>query len=109
QVAQIASVLRAVSPAEPAVLLGDLNATDGSAVARALRTAGFRDAFEGAGVPPAPTSPAERPQVRIDWIWLRGYTAIDARVSDAPGSDHRLVTATLRATERTAVTLRVSR
>jgi endonuclease/exonuclease/phosphatase (EEP) superfamily protein YafD len=69
-----------------------------------LRAAGFRDAFESAGVEPAPTAPAERPDTRIDWVWLRGHTALDAQVSDAPGSDHRLVAATVRVVESSATT-----
>lgn len=96
QAVQLRALLDA-SPDAPAVLLGDLNADDASAVARALRAAGFHDAFESAGVRPLPTSPAERPQTRIDWIWLRGYTAVHAAVAGGPGSDHRLVVAAIRA------------
>ena len=91
------TVLAAAPRNAPAVLLGDLNADDASAVASALRAAGFHDAFESAGVRPLPTAPAERPDTRIDWIWLRGYTALDAAVSAGPGSDHRLVVAAIRA------------
>ncbi|HEX7120257.1 MAG TPA: hypothetical protein VF212_15790, partial [Longimicrobiales bacterium] len=57
---------------------------------------GFRDAFELAGAAPAPTSPAIVPTERIDWIWLRGYDAVEARVLDSTASDHRLVVATVR-------------
>jgi endonuclease/exonuclease/phosphatase family metal-dependent hydrolase len=97
QMVQLRAVLEASPGDVPAVLLGDLNADDVSAVARALRAAGFRDAFESADIRPLPTAPAERPDTRIDWIWLRGYTAVDASVSAGPGSDHRLVVAAIRA------------
>jgi endonuclease/exonuclease/phosphatase family metal-dependent hydrolase len=97
QVTQLRALLETLPADAAAVLVGDLNASDGSAVARALHAAGFRDAFELADRAPAPTAPAARPTNRIDWIWLRGYTAEDAAVSDGPGSDHRLVVAAIRA------------
>lgn len=89
---QIAGVLDAAG-AGPAIIAGDLNAGPGGNVVRRLEEAGFRDAFELAGVPPAPTSPAIVPVERIDWIWLRGYDAVDARVLESTASDHRLVVA----------------
>jgi endonuclease/exonuclease/phosphatase (EEP) superfamily protein YafD len=65
-------------------------------VARALRAAGFSDAFELAGLPAPPTSPASQPRERIDWIWVRGYDVTEAEVSSGGGSDHRLVAARVR-------------
>ncbi|HEX6938874.1 MAG TPA: endonuclease/exonuclease/phosphatase family protein, partial [Longimicrobiales bacterium] len=83
--AQTAGVLDAAG-AGPAILAGDLNAGPDSDVARRLAAAGFRDAFELAGAAPAPTSPAIVPTERIDWIWLRGYDAVEARVLDSTAS-----------------------
>ncbi len=92
--AEVAAMLRHISPG-PAVLLGDLNAGDGSAVAAALAAAGFVDAFRLAGLPAPPTAPARRPARRIDWIWVRGLTARDPRVLPMAASDHRPVAATV--------------
>lgn len=94
QVVQIDGVLETAG-AGPAILAGDLNAGPDSDVTRQLRDAGFRDAFELAGVPPEPTSPAIVPEERIDWIWLRGYGAVEARVFESAASDHRLVVSTV--------------
>ena len=96
QSAQIEAALRGLTPSGATVLMGDLNAEGASGVANALRAAGFRDAFEIAGSPPAPTSPAGRPTTRIDWIWVRGASVSAAEVSADPGSDHRLVAATIQ-------------
>lgn len=95
QEAQTAAALAWIG-AGRAVLAGDLNAGPGSHVARRLEAAGFRDAFDLAGAPSAPTAPARAPRERIDWIWIRGYVAVGARVLSAAPSDHRLVVATLR-------------
>lgn len=78
-----------------AIFLGDLNAGPDSHVARTLRQAGFRDAFEVTGSPGEPTWPASRPARRIDWIWVRGWPVGGAMVSPGAGSDHRLVWASI--------------
>lgn len=78
-----------------AVLLGDLNSEEGSVVVDLLAQAGFHDVFRDTGRP-APTFPATNPSVRIDWIWVRGLRAEEARVIDAAHSDHRAVLATLQ-------------
>jgi endonuclease/exonuclease/phosphatase family metal-dependent hydrolase len=96
QKVQLTAALGMISATEPAVLMGDLNATGESQVARALQAAGFRDAFLLAGAPPEPTAPADRPVRRIDWIWVRGLMVDGATVSMGPGSDHRLVAASIR-------------
>jgi len=96
QAVQTTGVLEAAGTG-PSILAGDLNAGPDSDVARRLREAGFRDAFELAGAPPAPTSPAIMPVERIDWIWVRGYDAVEARVFESTASDHRLVVTRVRA------------
>ncbi|HUG39364.1 MAG TPA: endonuclease/exonuclease/phosphatase family protein [Longimicrobiales bacterium] len=92
---QLAAALDHV-PAGRAVLLGDLNAEPGSPETATLRAAGFVDAFELAGAEAGGTWPAREPQMRIDWVWLRGIHAVAAEVLEAPPSDHRLVVATLQ-------------
>lgn len=92
---QVAATLARLRPG-PAVLTGDLNVEPGSEVTRRIEQAGFRDAFALAGAEPAPTAPARRPRMRIDWVWLRGYEATEARVLDHTASDHRLVLARLK-------------
>ncbi|MGH7551670.1 MAG: endonuclease/exonuclease/phosphatase family protein [Longimicrobiales bacterium] len=93
---QLAAALPSLTSSARSVLVGDLNAGPSSEVAVTLRNAGYRDAFELAGVTGEPTWPASRPAERIDWIWVRGYGVFDAVVSRGAGSDHRLVTARLR-------------
>jgi vancomycin resistance protein VanJ len=91
---QAQAVVAAIEPG-PAIFAGDLNAEEGGAVIAALEAAGFADAFSLAGVAGAPTWPAIVPEVRIDWIRVRGFGATSAAVSGARGYDHRLVSATI--------------
>ncbi|MBI4544456.1 MAG: endonuclease/exonuclease/phosphatase family protein [Gemmatimonadetes bacterium] len=95
QRAQVAGVLRFVERDGASVFAGDLNAGPGSEVVERLRAAGFRDAFELAGVAPAATAPAGEPRQRIDWIWIRGAAASHAAVLPHTASDHRLVVTTI--------------
>lgn len=74
-----------------ATLAGDLNATPGSNVYETLEHAGFIDPFIAGGFDPAPTHPAISPEVRIDYVWLRGMEPLGARVLDSIASDHRMV------------------
>src|SRR5690606_34520814 len=60
QAVQTTGVLEAAGTG-PSILAGDLNAGPDSDVARRLREAGFRDAFELAGPPPPATRAAPRP------------------------------------------------
>ena len=92
---QIRAALEAAGDGR-AIFLGDLNAEPGSPETLALAAAGFDDAFEVAGAAPAATWPAREPEVRIDWIWVRGVGALAAEVRDPHPSDHRMVVATLQ-------------
>lgn len=88
-------------PAEPGVLVGDLNATPDAPELRALRER-YSDAWELAGersdqagrfslhAGQGLTHPARRPRVRIDQVWASAGVAVrDARVLDGSGvSDH---------------------
>jgi endonuclease/exonuclease/phosphatase family metal-dependent hydrolase len=89
---QIEEALDFIGDRSPAVFGGDFNAVMGSPVTEAIEGAGFIDPFTELGIDPAPpTSPAINPESRIDFVWLRGISAIDAWVSESIASDHRMV------------------
>jgi endonuclease/exonuclease/phosphatase family metal-dependent hydrolase len=88
---QLTDALAFITGEGPAVLGGDFNSRPDSPVYRRLVEAGFSDPFVTGGFEPAPTSPSESPQERIDYVWTRGLSAVDARVLDSTASDHRLV------------------
>ena len=75
----------------PAVFGGDFNSRPDSPIYRRIVEAGFSDPFLASGFEPAPTSPAEGPKSRIDYVWMRGIRAVEARVLDSLASDHRMV------------------
>lgn len=82
----------------PAVLFGDFNdAPDSPAYATLTKVA--TDAWTVVGKDEGYTIPVETPRRRIDWILLRGLTAVDGQVIRTDGSDHLpvVVTATLGA------------
>jgi endonuclease/exonuclease/phosphatase (EEP) superfamily protein YafD len=65
-----------------------------------MQEAGFDDPFIVGGFDPAPTDPAEEPNKRIDYVWIRGpvlgpasagLVPTDARVLQSLASDHRMV------------------
>jgi len=101
QAAQLGALLRHAHTG-PAVLLGDLNADQGSATLALAHAAGFADAFHRAGAAPTPTYPARMPDARIDWILVRDLAVDSAAVRQPVGSDHRMVTATVRIPARQA-------
>ena len=74
-----------------AILGGDMNAEPDSPVYARMLQAGFEDPFVALGGEPPPTDPAINPHKRIDYVWVRGATPIEARVLDSLASDHRLV------------------
>jgi endonuclease/exonuclease/phosphatase family metal-dependent hydrolase len=79
--------------------MGDLNAEPGSREITMLRAAGLVDAFQaGGGTPPDElTYSSDRPERRIDYIWLSpdlAASGFDATTGTA--SDHRGVAATVR-------------
>jgi len=92
--AQIEAALRFIqetAPAGPATFGGDFNSTPDSPVYAAIAATGFTDPFVALGRDNPPTSPAINPEHRIDFVWLRGLTPIDAVVSASLASDHRMV------------------
>ena len=89
--AQLTDALEFVTREGPAVFGGDFNSTPDSPVYRRLVEAGFSDPFATGGFEPAPTSPSESPRERIDYVWIRGLSAVDAQVLESTASDHRMV------------------
>jgi endonuclease/exonuclease/phosphatase family metal-dependent hydrolase len=75
----------------PAIWGGDFNATPDSPVHARIAAAGFVDPFIELGLEPAFTDPADEPQKRIDFVWLRGLAPVDGQVLDSLASDHRMV------------------
>lgn len=67
----------------PVLLTGDLNAEDEPPLDK-IRANGFADTAAGAG----PTSPANDPSVRIDYVFAKVLAATGARVPAGGGSDH---------------------
>jgi endonuclease/exonuclease/phosphatase family metal-dependent hydrolase len=99
RLAQVPRLLELVAGRPATVLMGDLNAEPGSAEIGLLRAAGLTDAFTAAGGRPAdePTWPADRPDRRIDWIWVSGDLAAgEFAATTGRASDHRGIAVTVR-------------
>jgi endonuclease/exonuclease/phosphatase family metal-dependent hydrolase len=98
RLAQIPRLLEGVAGRPATVLLGDLNAEPGSREIALLREAGLTDAFQAAGgsADDEPTYSSDRPQRRIDYLWLsRDLRASDFDATTATASDHRGVMVTV--------------
>jgi endonuclease/exonuclease/phosphatase family metal-dependent hydrolase len=99
RLAQLPPLLAWVAGRPATVLAGDLNAEPDSAEIGLVRAAGLADAFVAGGGDPAdePTWPSDRPDRRIDYLWLSGDLAADGFAA-APGtaSDHRGIAVTVR-------------
>jgi endonuclease/exonuclease/phosphatase family metal-dependent hydrolase len=76
----------------PAAFGGDFNSTPDSPVYARIAAARFADPFAVLGLGSPPTDPAVNPTERIDFVWLRELTPLDARVLESTASDHRMVT-----------------
>ncbi|HEY6707078.1 MAG TPA: endonuclease/exonuclease/phosphatase family protein, partial [Actinomycetota bacterium] len=99
RLAQLPRLLEAVAEPEATVLMGDFNAEPGSAEIARVRAAGLTDAFVAAGGRPADerTWPSDRPDRRIDYIWLSaGLEASDFAATTSTASDHRGIAVTVR-------------
>ena len=75
----------------PAVFGGDFNSAPESPVYARIAGAGFVDPFVVLGLGSPPTDPAINPRERIDFVWQRDLTPVDAQVLESTASDHRLV------------------
>jgi endonuclease/exonuclease/phosphatase family metal-dependent hydrolase len=99
RLAQLPRLLDAVAGRPATVLMGDVNAEPGSAEVALVRRAGLTDAFTAGGGGPADelTWPSDRPNRRIDYIWLSGDLAATGFVATtSTASDHRGITVTVR-------------
>jgi endonuclease/exonuclease/phosphatase family metal-dependent hydrolase len=86
---QAAAVVRLWNRRERTVLMGDLNATPDAREMTLLKDAGLRDAFALAGQGNGLTYSSERPERRIDYIWVSpDLKARDFRVLPGKASDH---------------------
>ncbi len=92
--ARLASSVRKLSPA---MIVGDLNATENMDLCVLLRAAGLHDAFRAAGDGFGLTFPVQGkyrdlpipPVIRIDYVWHSdAYFCREARVLADAGSDH---------------------
>lgn len=87
-----------LSLAEPAILMGDMNADADDPLLAPLTTArGVRDALGEVWGEATPR--------RIDWIFVRGLDVLDAGLDEAGVSDHPLVWAELAFPERPTGTM----
>jgi endonuclease/exonuclease/phosphatase family metal-dependent hydrolase len=99
RLAQLPPLLERVAGQPATVLMGDLNSEPDSAEIALVRAAGFNDAFTAGngGRADELTWPSDRPNRRIDYIWLSGDLAASGFAA-APGtaSDHRGIAVTVR-------------
>jgi endonuclease/exonuclease/phosphatase family metal-dependent hydrolase len=98
RLAQLPRLLEAVPAPAGTVVMGDFNAEPGSAEIAHVRAAGLTDAFVAAGGRPADerTWPSDRPDRRIDYIWLSaGLEASDFAATTSTASDHRGIAVTV--------------
>lgn len=92
-------VLASVGGAEPALVIGDFNATAESPLLGVFRASAFRDAFEAVGSGLGLSFPEFRryrglpfpPLVRIDHAFVRGLQPTSADYLHGAGSDHRAI------------------
>ena len=99
RLAQLPRLLELAAGRPATVLLGDFNAEPGSAEIALVREAGLTDAFVagGGGRADELTWPSDRPQRRIDYLWLSPDLAASAfAATDGTASDHRGVAVTVR-------------
>jgi endonuclease/exonuclease/phosphatase family metal-dependent hydrolase len=99
RLAQLPPLLERVAGQPATVLMGDLNAEPDSAEIALVRAAGLSDAFTAGdgGRADELTWPSDRPDRRIDYIWLSGDLAASGFAA-VPGtaSDHRGIAVTVR-------------
>jgi endonuclease/exonuclease/phosphatase family metal-dependent hydrolase len=99
RLAQLPPLLAAAARRPATVLLGDLNAEPGSAEIAMVRRSGLVDAFAAGGGRPADelTWPSDRPERRIDYLWLSADLEADGfAATTGTASDHRGVAVTVR-------------
>lgn len=101
---EITALVELATIGGPALLMGDFNITDQSAIYPVLTGAGLKDSFREVGWGLGVTWPARLqppvawfvPLVRVDYIWYTDdFTAVSAWVEHHALSDHLAVTADL--------------
>ncbi len=86
---------------ENAVVMGDFNATPEAQEIETLRAAGLRDAFMLAGSGPGFTFSSDRPERRIDYIWVSpDLLAREFRTMPGQASDHLGIAVTVEREKR---------
>ena len=98
RLAQLRPLLERVAGQPATVLMGDFNAEPGSAEIALVRAAGLGDAFVagGGGRADELTWPSDRPDRRIDYIWLSaGLEATGFAATTSTASDHRGIAVTV--------------
>jgi endonuclease/exonuclease/phosphatase family metal-dependent hydrolase len=98
RLAQLPRLLELAAGRPATVLLGDFNAEPGSAEIGLVRGAGLTDAFVAGGGAQADelTWPSDRPERRIDYLWLSPDLAASGfAATDGTASDHRGVAVTV--------------
>jgi endonuclease/exonuclease/phosphatase family metal-dependent hydrolase len=99
RLAQLPRLLELAAGRPGTVLLGDFNAEPASAEIALVRAAGLTDAFAagGGGRADELTWPSDRPDRRIDYLWLSpDLAASEYAATDGTASDHRGVAVTVR-------------
>jgi endonuclease/exonuclease/phosphatase family metal-dependent hydrolase len=99
RLAQLPRLLELAAGRPGTVLLGDFNAEPASAEIALVRAAGLTDAFTagGGGRADELTWPSDRPDRRIDYLWLSpDLAASEYAATDGTASDHRGVAVTVR-------------
>jgi len=99
RLAQLPRLLELVAGRPATVLVGDFNAEPASAEIALVRGAGLTDAFlaGGGGQADEGTWPSDRPDRRIDYLWLSpDLAAAEFAATDGTASDHRGVAVTVR-------------
>jgi endonuclease/exonuclease/phosphatase family metal-dependent hydrolase len=95
---QLPRLLEPVAGRRATVVLGDFNAEPASAEIALVRASGLTDAFVAAGGRPADelTWPSDRPDRRIDYIWLSpDLEASGFAATTSTASDHRGIAVTV--------------
>ncbi len=92
---QLSAALELMDDGGRIVFGGDLNSEPQSPVYETIQAAGFVDPFVIMENLPAFSSPAVRPEHRIDYVWAKGLEPVAAEVSSSLASDHRLLVVSL--------------
>lgn len=98
EIGHLVGLYREQAPNGSAIVVGgDFNATPDDAVLQPLKAAGLRDAWTECGSGEGLTYPADKPEKRIDYVFVGGeLKCSSATVIDTQISDHRPVLVTLR-------------